>query len=45
MTAHPFMLCDKCERSKPPEGGVQMSSGRWYCQKCWHSLFAKLVRQ
>ena len=32
---HPLKLCDKCETKKPPEGGVQMAPGRWYCAPCW----------
>lgn len=31
----PLRLCDKCETKKPPEGGVQMGLGRWYCAPCW----------
>ena len=31
----PLRLCDKCETKKPPEGGVQRGSGRWYCAVCW----------
>lgn len=33
--SHPLRLCDKCETKKPPEGGIQMGSGRWYCASCW----------
>jgi hypothetical protein len=31
----PLKLCDKCETKKPPEGGVQIRAGRWYCKACW----------
>jgi len=31
----PLRLCDKCETKKPPEGGIQMGHGRWYCASCW----------
>jgi len=32
---HRFKLCDKCEEQRPPEGGIDMSSTRWYCCTCW----------
>lgn len=33
-SANRFKLCDKCDTSKPPEGGIEMGT-RWYCQSCW----------
>ena len=33
--SQPLRLCDKCETKKPPEGGIQMGHGRWYCASCW----------
>lgn len=33
--AQPLRFCDKCEIRQPPEGGVQMRVGRWYCASCW----------
>ena len=30
-----FKQCDKCDESKPPEGGIQMSPSKWYCARCW----------
>lgn len=33
--SHPFRLCFKCEEKKPPEGGMDMGSGRWMCAVCW----------
>jgi late competence protein required for DNA uptake (superfamily II DNA/RNA helicase) len=33
--SHQMKFCDKCETKQPPEGGVQMSVGRWYCASCW----------
>lgn len=33
--SHQLRFCDKCERKQPPEGGIQMSPGRWYCASCW----------
>jgi late competence protein required for DNA uptake (superfamily II DNA/RNA helicase) len=33
--SHPLRLCDKCETKQPPEGGIQMGVGRWYCASCW----------
>ena len=32
---HKYKLCNKCEETKPPEGGIQMSPNRWYCAHCW----------
>ena len=32
---HRFKLCSKCEREKPPEGGIEMSPTRWICAACW----------
>lgn len=32
---HQMKFCDKCETKQPPEGGVQMRPGRWYCAQCW----------
>jgi hypothetical protein len=32
---HPLKFCDKCETKRPPEGGIQMGVGRWYCASCW----------
>lgn len=31
---HQLKLCNKCNVSKPPEGGVNMGA-KWYCQRCW----------
>lgn len=33
-SANRFKLCDKCDITKPPEGGIEMGT-RWYCQSCW----------
>jgi hypothetical protein len=33
--AHRFKLCSKCNESKPPEGGIDMSPTRWMCAACW----------
>jgi hypothetical protein len=33
--SQPFKFCDKCEIKQPPEGGIQMGIGRWYCASCW----------
>ena len=33
--SHQLRFCDKCERKQPPEGGIQMGPGRWYCASCW----------
>ena len=32
---HQFKQCGKCDESKPPEGGIQMSLNKWYCAGCW----------
>lgn len=33
--SHQLRFCDKCERRQPPEGGIAMGNGRWYCAGCW----------
>lgn len=33
--AHRFKLCVKCNKDKPPEGGINMSPTRWICAACW----------
>jgi late competence protein required for DNA uptake (superfamily II DNA/RNA helicase) len=33
--SHQLKFCDKCETKQPPEGGIQMAIGRWYCAQCW----------
>ena len=33
--SHKFKLCDKCLKSKPPEGGIEMSKTKWICAVCW----------
>jgi hypothetical protein len=32
---HPMRKCDKCEKLKAPEGGIQMSPSKWHCAECW----------
>lgn len=31
---HKFKFCNKCNASKPPEGGIEMGT-KWHCQSCW----------
>jgi hypothetical protein len=33
--AHKLQLCSKCNKEKPPEGGVEMSATKWICASCW----------
>jgi hypothetical protein len=33
--AHKFKQCSHCNESRPPEGGVELSPGRWECANCW----------
>jgi hypothetical protein len=35
LNKHQFKQCDKCDQSKPPEGGIQMNPNKWYCAACW----------
>lgn len=35
MHAHKLQLCSKCNKEKPPEGGVEMSATKWVCASCW----------
>lgn len=32
---HQFKHCARCEETKAPEGGIQMSPNKWYCAACW----------
>lgn len=33
--AHKFKHCQKCDKPRPPEGGIEMSATRWICATCW----------
>ena len=35
MHAHKLQMCSKCNRERPPEGGVEMSATKWVCASCW----------
>jgi len=38
----PLRVCSKCNTTKVPEGGVEMSATRWYCIACYRRyLFRK----
>ena len=42
---HPYKTCNKCDESKPPEGGIDMGH-KWICQTCWiMRLTGKYLRQ
>jgi len=30
--------CTNCERTRIPEGGVQVGPQRWFCAACWHAF-------
>lgn len=30
-----FKMCSRCKRDRAPEGGIEMSPGRWFCVDCW----------
>lgn len=32
---HKFKHCQKCDKPRPPEGGIEMSTTRWICAACW----------
>lgn len=32
---HKYKVCSKCEETKPPEGGIDMSPTKWMCAMCW----------
>jgi len=37
-----FRFCTgKCQGKKPPEGGVEISPGKWWCGACWIDLARK----
>jgi len=31
---HKYKCCNACDKSKPPEGGIDMGH-KWICQACW----------
>jgi len=35
MNDRPHRECDKCRKTKPPEGGIEMSPTKWVCYGCW----------
>jgi hypothetical protein len=39
--SHQFKTCAKCEQSKPPEGGIDMTPTRWICAACWVAKASK----
>jgi hypothetical protein len=37
-----FQFCSgKCQSEKPPEGGVEVSPGKWRCGACWIGMARK----
>lgn len=37
-----LLHCNCCDRTRAPEGGVQLAPRRWYCASCWHAFFRNL---
>lgn len=37
-----LLHCACCDRTRVPEGGVQLGPRRWYCASCWHAFFRNL---
>lgn len=35
VNTRPLRMCDKCQRERLPEGGIQMNPTRWICAECW----------
>lgn len=33
--AHKFKHCDGCDKDRAPEGGIELSPGKWRCYSCW----------
>lgn len=31
----PLRLCNKCDKTRKPEGGIEMSATRWFCSSCY----------
>lgn len=42
--AQPLKLCHRCKKDVPPEGGVQASTNRWVCAKCWPHFVKKQLK-
>jgi hypothetical protein len=37
-----FRFCTgRCQDTRPPEGGVELSPGRWRCGACWIEMARK----
>ena len=41
--AHKFRVCAKCEKTRPPEGGLELSPEKWICARCWAARAARRV--
>lgn len=41
---HKFKQCGKCGEMRPPEGGVDLNSSKWYCATCWAARTSKKVK-
>lgn len=40
--ASQFRFCTgRCQCEKPPEGGVELSPGKWRCSACWIDMARK----
>lgn len=33
--AQPLQYCNSCDYDTPPEGGIQLTTSKWICSKCW----------
>lgn len=38
---HRFRDCTKCQKSRPPEGGIQLNAAKWLCAQCWAARAAQ----
>ena len=37
-----FRFCSgKCQEVRPPEGGVELTPGKWRCVSCWIEISRK----
>lgn len=33
-----LQTCCRCMAEKPPEGGVNVTTSKWYCFHCWRAI-------
>lgn len=42
---HTYKTCSKCEQQRIPEGGIELSPGKWICAACWAKRASRKYKQ